>query len=138
MENILLFSDSLRSDIIKNNLKKFKINPNLNKEEPDYDNLLDPYEGYENQTYIQNDLENNKIIYWEGWSEYCWNSLYQKEEYKKLSKKEAIEKLIKERFPKIAFDNNLKILNYNYFFYEVSPYMVGIDDGYIMKIEMKF
>lgn len=137
MKSLLSFSDALRADIIEENIKKFKEDPNLNKEDPDYDDLLDPYNGYKYQTYIQNDLENNQIIFWEGWSEECWNSLYQKEEYQNLSKKEAIEKIIQERFPKIASENNLKIKDYNYFYYEVNPYL-NIDDGYIMKIKMIF
>jgi hypothetical protein len=92
--------------------------------------LLDPYGGYEYQTYIQ--YVDNKIIYWEGWSHLCWNSLYNKKEYEGLSKEDAIKKVINERIIPSFETLDLKYISSDYWFEQ--SWNDEIEDGYIMKI----
>jgi len=129
------FSDALRTDMIEEAMKLMAEDPEYNTGTPNYDDLLDPWDGYEYQTYIQNDLENNQIVYWEGWSKQCWDSLYAKPEYHGLSKPKAIVKSITERFPKIAADLGLHVGGYDYFFHDI--WTEGVEDGYIMKVILK-
>ena len=128
-------SDLLRMDLITTFLKNVDFDKKYNIEEPDNEMLLDAYDGYEYHTYIQNNLENNEIIYWEGWSSICWKELYNKPEFKGLSKTKAIEKVITTRFPRIAQEFDMIISDSEYFFQEL--YDDYIPDGYIMKIIMK-
>lgn len=121
-------SDSIRIELIKSFFESIKENPNYNLDVPDFEELLDPWDGYDNLTYIQNNLKNNEIIYWEGFIESCWEGVYAKPEYKGLSKEQAIEKIITERFPMIAGKFGMKVVNYDYF---------DEGDGCIMKIVMK-
>lgn len=126
------FSDLARMDLIDDFLKKSEIDPEYNLEDPELDWLLDAYEGYPDQVYIQNDVDNNRVVFWEGWSELCWEGLYAKPEYKGLSKEDSIKKIFKERIPRIAQEFEMKIVETDYFFHQTSDY--SIDDGYIMRI----
>lgn len=133
-KNIQYFSDALRTDLVDDVLSKI-IDNDIEyleeiEEDPDTDMLLDPYGGYEYQTYIQ--YKNNKIIYWEGWSQLCWNSLYNKSEYKGLSKEDAIKKVINERIIPSFEELNLKYID-SYYWYQKS-WDDYIENGYIMKI----
>jgi len=116
-------SDIIRIQLINDFLENCKENPDYNIELPDYNDLIDDWDGYDDQTYIQNN--GNEFIYWEGWVRACWQAAYKKPEYKDLGKDLIIEKIIKERFPRIAEEVNYKINNYDYFRHD------GI---YIMKI----
>ena len=120
-----LMSDLSRMQIVEDFFNQIKKNPDYNIDEPDHDELLDTWDGYEDQVYIQNNLKNNEIIYWEGWVDSCWESLYEKPEYKKLDKKDAIKKVINDRFPRIAEEFEMKIKSFNYFIH---------NDEYIMKV----
>lgn len=120
-------SDITRMEIIDGFLKQVQEDPNYNIDEPDYDMLLDDWDGYDDQVYIQNKLNENKIIFYEGWVNSCWNAVYQKPQYEGLSKKEVIEDIITKRFPRIADEFNMEIDDYGY-----------IDDGgYIMYVTLK-
>jgi hypothetical protein len=128
------FSDAFRMDTVQDALDKLKEGDEYELEEmeenPDSDMLLDPHDGYEKQTYIQ--IVGKKLIYWEGWSSYCWKSLYDKSEYKGLSKSEAITKVIKERLIPSIESMGLKYINSKYWMEE--SWTDGVDDGYIMKV----
>jgi hypothetical protein len=49
-----LMSDLTRMELIDNFLQKLNDNPKYNTEEPDYEMLLDDWDGYDDQVYIQN------------------------------------------------------------------------------------
>jgi hypothetical protein len=135
--NCLFTSDKIRIELIENFLKEVKNDPEYNIEEPDYDSLLDrSWDAYEWQTYIQNDLENNQIIHYEGWVAECWNAIIQKDGYKGLTKVEILDKFNKERLPLIANALGYKIISSDYFWYE-SIYDDNVEDGYISKIVFK-
>ena len=134
--NCKLASDIVRLEMIEEFLEIVKEEPEYNIEEPEYDSLLDTWDGYKWQTYIQNDLKNNKIIYWEGWVKECWDAVYNKPNYKGLSKTDVISKIVKERFPLIAKDLNMKIIDFDYWYEE--SWTDGVDNGYIMKIIFGF
>jgi hypothetical protein len=57
----------------------------------------------------------------------CWKAAFQKPQYKKLKKSEVINKIIEERFPRIAEEFKMEIIKSGYVNH----------DGYIMFIEMK-
>ena len=120
-----LVSDKIRMGLIKDFLEKVDEDSEYNTEKPDYDMLLDDWDGYDDQVYIQN--KGDSIIFWEGWVESCWDAAFKKEQYKGLEKSKVIDKIIKERFRKIAEKFGMKIIDYGYF----------DNDGYIMYIEMK-
>lgn len=125
-------SDLIRMDKIEEFLNEIEKNPEYNTEEPEYDWLMDPHGGYPEQTYIQNKLENGEIVFWEGWSSYCWKGLYSKPEYKGLSKENALKKIFRERTPRIAQEFDMTIKDADFFWHDA-----GDDDaenGYIMKI----
>ncbi len=128
-------SDIIRMDIVKEVLDKIK-NNNIDdiEEDPDMDSLLNPYDGYDQQTYIQ--YIDNNIIYWEGWSSYCWDALYEKPEYDGLSKEESIEKVIKERLIPTLESLGLKYFGHDYWFEE--SWTEGVEDGYIMKVIFEY
>ena len=88
---------------------------NYNIEEPDYFKLIDDWNGYNDQVYIQNNLTQNVFIFWEGWIDECWKGLYLKPEYKGLNKEESINKVIKERFPRIGEEFGYTIKDFSYF-----------------------
>lgn len=110
-----LMSDLTRMELIEMFFKNVEINPKYNIEEPNYFKLIDDWNGYDDQVYIQNNLSENEFIFWEGWVDECWKGLYLKPEYKGLNKIESINKVIKERFPRIGEEFGYKIKNFNYF-----------------------
>lgn len=116
-ENCLM-SDLTRMEIIEDFFKKVNNDPDYNKEAPYFTKLIDNWDGYEDQVYIQNDLKNNRFIFFEGWVDECWKSVYLKPEYKGLNKIEVIEKIAKERFPRIAKEFGFKLESHNYFKYK--------------------
>ena len=122
-----LMSDLTRMELIDNFLKKVKDNPEYNTEDPDYDMLLDDWDGYDDQVYIQN--KGDSIVFWEGWVDSCWNATFEKKEYKGLEKFEVINKIIEKRFPRIAKEFGMEIVPKKYGYID--------NDGYIMYIEMK-
>jgi hypothetical protein len=115
-------------EIIDSFFKNVTKDSNYNSSEPNYKDLIDDWDGYDDQVYIQNDLKNNKFIFWEGWVSSCWEALYQKDEYDGLNKVECIEKIIKERFPRIGYEFGFNIESYDYFKFK---------NKYIMKIIFK-
>jgi hypothetical protein len=130
------FSDALRTDMVEDVLKKIKSGDEddleFHLEEPNYNDLLDPWDGYEYQTFIQYIPDENKIIYFEGWSKECWKSLYAKPEYKGIIKEKAIEKIVKERLTPALESIGLTFDVLEYWWQESD--MDGVDDGYIMKV----
>ena len=128
------FSDAFRMDTVQDALDILQSGDEGEIEEmeenPDSDMLLDPHDGYDKQTYIQ--IVGKKLIYWEGWSTYCWKSLYDKDEYKGLSKVEAIRKVIGERLIPALKSMGLKYVSANYWLQE--SYTDEVSDGYIMKV----
>jgi len=122
-----LMSDITRMEIIDNFFKQVNENPNYNTEEPDYDMLLDDWGGYDDQVYIQNKLDNNTIIFYEGWVNSCWSAVYNKPQYKGMSKKQVIKDIITNRFPRIGEEFNMDVIDYGYV----------NDGGYIMYVVFK-
>lgn len=120
-----LMSDLVRMEIIDVFFKNVENNKNYNIDKPNYFKLIDNWDGYDDQVYIQNNLDNGEFIYWEGWVENCWNAAYLKPEYENLNKIEIIEKIIKDRFPTIGEEFDFNIKDYSYFKYK---------NNYIMKI----
>jgi hypothetical protein len=110
-----LMSDITRMEIIDDFIKKTQTNYNYNIEEPDFSMLLDNWDGYDDQVYIQNMLDKGKIIFYEGWVESCWNAIKIKSEYKGMNKEEVIDSIITKRFPRIAEEFNMVIDDYGYF-----------------------
>lgn len=125
------FSDALRCDMILNFIEACKKYSNYNEGTPEYDMLMDVYEGYENQTYIQS-IPNKQFILYEGWSSLCWDALYSKDEYKGLTHIECLNKFFVERIPVIAKECNIKVIECKYEFHE--SWGDNIEDGYIMLI----
>lgn len=69
--------------------------------------------------YKQDDLTytqkvGDMIIQSELWVASCWEGMYSKPEYDGLSKQEAIEKMMRERIPKIAEVLNLEFVGYTF------------------------
>ena len=121
-------SDITRMEIIDNFLKEVETNSKYNEEEPNYDMLLDDWDGYDDQVYIQNQLDKGRIIFYEGWVDNCWEAIKIKPEYNSMNKKEVIESIITKRFPRIAEEFNMVIDDYGYF---------NNGDGYIMYAVFK-
>jgi hypothetical protein len=134
--NGVYFSDALRTDMVEDVLNKIKKGDEgglkFHIDEPNYNELLDPWDGYEYQTFIQYVPDENKIIYFEGWSKECWKSLYAKPEYKGIGKETAIEKVVKERLTPALESLKLKFDDLEYWWQESD--IDGVDDGYIMKV----
>ena len=120
-------SDIMRMEIIDTFFKRVDNDPNYNIDEPDYDMLLDDWDGYDDQVYIQNKLDEGKIIFYEGWVRSCWSAAYGKPQYKGMTKEEVIEDIITNRFPRISEEFNMTIKDYGYINY----------DGYIMYIVLE-
>lgn len=99
------------SDRIRYNEIKSSLNEDLWDDEEIY-NIDDLY-----QTEWLSKALNKKdyIDYYELFVSECWESLFKKQEYKNLNKKEAVEKLVKERFSKIAELLNLSIKSWSFF-----------------------
>ncbi len=120
-----LMSDLTRMELIEMFFNKVKTNPNYNTDEPNLFKLIDDWDGYDDQVYIQNNLSDNEFIFWEGWVDECWKGLYLKPEYKGLTKTDSIEKVIRDRFPRIGQEFGFKIKEFDYFIHE---------DEFIMKV----
>jgi len=120
-------SDITRMELIDNFFKQVNENPNYNIEKPEYDMLVDDWDGYDDQVYIQNILDNNTIVFYEGWVDSCWSAVYNKPQYKGMSESEVIESIVTNRFPRIGEEFNMKIKDYGYFY----------DDGYIMYVVLE-
>jgi len=123
-----LTSDIFRMEIIENFFEKVKNDNTYNINEPDYFKLIDDWDGYDDQVYIQNKLNNNEFIFFEGWVRSCWDAVFLKPEYKNLSKQEVIESIIQKRFPRIGDEFGYEIVSYDYFLYK---------SKYIMKVVFK-
>jgi hypothetical protein len=124
----------MRADILEEQISLFKKYDDEGTDDVELDWLLDPYDGYPSQTYIQNKLEDNQIIMWEGWSNLCWDGAYAKPEYKGKSKKYILNDFKNNRIYDIAKSANLKVIDFNYFFHKIESYDVDYKNGYIMKI----
>ena len=120
-------SDITRMEIIDMFFSKVKENPDYHKEKPDFDLLTDDWDGYDDQVYIQNKLEDDTIIFYEGWVDSCWSAAYNKPQYENMSEEEIIESIITNRFPRIGEEFNMTIQEYGYFY----------KDGYIMYVVFK-
>lgn len=120
-----LLSDITRMELIDLFLKNVENDEFYNIENPSYHKLVDDWNGYDDQVYIQNELSNNKFIYWEGWVKECWKAAYNKIEYKGLTKEEVINSIINKRFPRIGEEFDYNIDSFEYFKY---------NGKYIMKI----
>ena len=120
-------SDITRMEIIDMFFSKVKENPDYHKENPDFDLLTDDWDGYDDQVYIQNKLEDDTIIFYEGWADSCWYAVYNKPQYKNMTEEEVIENIITNRFPRIAEEFNMTIKDYGYMY----------RNGYIMYVELK-
>jgi len=120
-------SDITRMEIIDDFFNRVSNDPNYNIDKPDYDMLLDDWDGYDDQVYIQNKLDNNTIIFYEGWVDSCWSAVYNKPQYKGMSKKQVIKDIITNRFPRIGEEFNMTIKDYGYI----------NDDGYIMYVVLE-
>jgi hypothetical protein len=121
-------SDITRMEIIDNFFKKIEENPNYSIEKPNYEMLIDDWDGYDDQVYIQNLLDDNKIVFYEGWVDSCWEAVYNKPQYKGMGKEEVIEDIVLKRFPRIGEEFNMGLLDYGYF---------NDGDGYIMYVIFK-
>lgn len=119
-------SDLFRMELIEDFLKKIKENPDYNKNTPSYADLVDDWDGYEDQVYVQNNIKSGCITYWEGWVDACWDAAYSKSEYRNLSKEDTIKDILKNRFPRIAQEFGFSIKDSNFFLYR---------GKYIMKVE---
>jgi len=71
-----------------------------------------------------------QVIQSELWVASCWEGMYSKPEYVGLSKQEAIEKMMRERIPKIAEVLNLEFVGYT-FENNISEIVFNIKDGVI-------
>jgi len=121
-------SDITRMELIDTFLTKIEKDPQFNLEEPNYDMLIDDWDGYDDQVYIQNKLDEDRIIFYEGWVYSCWEAIKTKSEYKGMNKREVIESIIRKRFPRIAEEFNMVIEDYGY---------SNDGDGYIMYVILK-
>jgi len=120
-------SDITRMEIIDVFFSKVKENPDYHKEKPDFDLLTDDWDGYDDQVYIQNKLEDDTIIFYEGWVDSCWGAVYNKPQYENMSEEEVIESIITDRFPRIADEFSMFIKDYGYTY----------RNGYIMYVKLK-
>lgn len=110
-----LMSDLTRMELIEIFFDKVKENSKYNIEAPNLFKLIDGWDGYDDQVYIQNNLKENEFIFWEGWVDECWKGLYLKPEYIGLDKINSIKKVINERFPRIGQEFGFKIKEFDYF-----------------------
>jgi hypothetical protein len=131
-----IISDEIRISLIGEELEKWNKDTEYKEYcsgEPEMDSLLDPWDGYDNQTYIQY-VNDDTIIFWEGWSSLCWEGAYTKDIYKDKTKEEILNHIKSIRFPYVAKELNMKIVSFDYWFEE--SWTDGVDDGYIMKITL--
>jgi hypothetical protein len=116
-------SDETRFETLKNAIQnnKFVSIPN----DDEVHKSLENFDG----TFV---IKKNDIIeFREYWVESCWEGLYEKEEYKGLSKYDAMVKFVNERFKKVCDELNLKFLAWE--FEEVDDW----EDWDILKIYLK-
>jgi len=99
-------------------LIKFKLIQITIQDEPNLFKLIDDWYGYDDQVYIQNNLSDNEFIFLEGWVDECWKGWYLKPEHQGLTKTDSIEKIVRDRFPRIGQEFGFKIKEYNYFKYK--------------------
>ena len=125
------WADAQRKELIKDFFDIVKNESDYNTEEPIYSELLDPYDGYEYQTYIQNKLNEQEIVLWEGFSEYCWEAFEDK--YPNKKRHDIIEEFITTRGKYLGDEFGMMMSDYDYF-YEEDIYG---DSDYIMWIEFK-
>ena len=85
----------------------------------DIKKLTDTWDGYDDLVFVESN--GDSIVFYEGFVKSCWDSLFMKEEYKGLSKEEAVQKMIDDRFTRISNDLGLTIEDYSF-------------DGKILKI----
>ena len=113
-------------DLPSDNIRYYYIQKALYSEEDnsilDIKKLTDTWDGYDDLVFVKK--QGDIITFYEGFVPECWKALYMKDEYKGLSKSEAVEKMVNERFRKIANDLNIEILDY-------------IFNGYYLKINFK-
>jgi hypothetical protein len=112
------WADAIRHDLILQFFEDVNIDDEYNIDEPEYDLLLDPHDGYDYQTYIQNDLDNGRFIFYEGFSLYCWKSFLSQKQYKGLSKSEIIESFIKNRGSKLGESFGYELVDYSFEIYD--------------------
>jgi hypothetical protein len=74
--------------------------------------LTDTWDGYDDLSFVAD--RGDYIDYYEGFVQSCWDGVYIKQEYKGLSKSDAVEKMVDERFSKIAAHLNLKIKSWSF------------------------
>lgn len=120
--------DVIRMELIDIFFKNVKNDDNYNKSEPILFKLIDDWDGYDDQVYIQNNLEDGCIIFYEGWVKACWDAILKNVLYKDMSKKEVLENFLSNRMTKMSKELNLTIVDSEYFLYK---------GKYIMKIKMK-
>lgn len=96
------------SDKIRYNYMKEGLMSSINTTIP---SAIDVYNS-EDLTMVKN--HGDFIVYYEYFVKSCWDSLYDKTEYKGLKKKDALQKLVEERFARIASLLGCKILSWNF------------------------
>jgi hypothetical protein len=129
------FADALRTDMIEDFLKEVEEDPEYNIDEPEIIDLLDTDDGYNWQTYIQNDLENGIFIYWEGFSKYCWKAFCRKYPFKK--KENIIQMFIDTRAKDLAKDFGYELIDADYFIAEDENAYGNEFKDYILKLTYK-
>lgn len=100
----------LQSDNIRFYYIQKALNSEPSNEKVIINKLTDTWDGYDDLVFVKN--RNSHIDYYEGFVQSCWDALYQKEEYKNLSKDDAVEKLVSERMSLIGKDLDLIIDDY--------------------------
>ena len=116
------FADGVRHGLIQDFLKCVDIDPQCNEDEPEIYDLLDPHMGYDYQTYIQNDIKNNRFIYYEGFSSYCWKAFMKQKQYRQMSKEEIIKSFVENRGNKLGSDFGYELIDWSYDFYDVGDF----------------
>jgi hypothetical protein len=120
---------------IEDFLKEVEEDPEYNIDEPEIIDLLDTDDGYNWQTYIQNDLENGIFIYWEGFSKYCWKAFCRKYPFKK--KENIIQMFIDTRAKDLAKDFGYELIDADYFIAEDENAYGNEFKDYILKLTYK-
>jgi len=96
-------SDKIRLDYLKQGLEKPQVSD---------DGMIDPsnIEGAEDLVVVLN--HGNYVMFYEMFVESCWDALFEKPEYVGLDEETAIEKLVMNRFTKIAEAAGEKVLDW--------------------------
>lgn len=98
------FSDWTRDLYIKDSLKS-----EIDSEIPTRREIFE-----QDDLVIVKKLSDSEIVYYEGFVESCWKGLFDKPEYKGLSRQSAVIKMIEDRFSDIAVKNGLEIKDWDY------------------------